>query len=183
MQTIKLNLGCGSHILPGWVNLDISALPGVDIVHDIEKLPLPFADNSVEEILCQDVLEHVDYIPVLRDLHRIMKTGGTITIRVPHFTSRHNFIDPTHKKRFSINTFDFFVKGSFQQNDRSYYFDFTFSSVSKRKIIFEHGSPIFFLSGILELLFNSSLRVQQIYEATFFSRLFPACNILVKIVK
>lgn len=183
MQTIKLNLGCGSHILPGWVNLDISALPGVDVVHDIEKLPLPFGDNSVDEILCEDVLEHVEYVPVLRDICRILKLGGSLTVQSPHFTSRHNFIDPTHKKRFSINTFDFFVKGSPQQRDRSYYFDFTFSSIPKRKIIFEHDSPIFFLNPLVEALTNISLRMQQIYEATFLSRLFPACNILVKLIK
>ena len=36
----KLNLGCGTEIKKGWVNLDSVALAGVDVVHDIEKLPL-----------------------------------------------------------------------------------------------------------------------------------------------
>lgn len=183
MSVKKLNLGCGTNILLGWVNLDISALPGVEVVHDIEKLPLPFGNEEFAEILCQDVLEHVEYIPVLRDLHRLMAPSGTLTIRVPHFTSQHNFIDPTHKKMFSIDTFDFFVKNSFQQDGRGYYFDFAFSKCREKKIIFEHGSILFFLNYLVEPLINSSPRVQKIYEGSFLSRLFPAINIMVTLVK
>ncbi len=115
----KLNLGCGTDIKEGWVNLNIVQLPGVDVVHDIEKLPLPFADNSFDEILCQDILEHVEYIPVLKDIHRILASGGKVHIRVPHFTSRNNFTDPTHKKRFAVTTFDYFAKGTYIWNHRS----------------------------------------------------------------
>lgn len=28
---LKLHVGCGRTILPGWINLDASALPGVDL--------------------------------------------------------------------------------------------------------------------------------------------------------
>lgn len=183
MESQKLNLGCGTQIKAGWVNLDISALPGVDVVHDIEKLPLPFADGQFDEILCQDVLEHVEYIPILRDLHRIMKSGGRLSIRVPHFTSKHSFIDPTHKKLFSINTFDFFVKNSFQQEGRGYYFDFFFTSCPEAKITFERDSIVFLLNPLIEKLVNSSPRMQKIYESIGLSRIFPACNILVTLVK
>ena len=83
----KLNLGSGKDIKQGWVNLDSAKLPGVDVVHDIEKLPLPFKDSEFDEILCQDVLEHIEYIPILKDIHRILKMGGKLKIRVPHFTN------------------------------------------------------------------------------------------------
>ena len=169
--------------MPGWVNLDISALPGVDIVHDVNQLPLPFSDEQFDEILCQDVLEHVDYMPVLRDLYRILKKGGVLRIRVPHFTSRFNFVDPTHKRMFSINTFNFFVKNSYHHDSRPYYFDFVFEKLSEAKIIFEHDSPVFFLSPVLEWLVNLGPRAQMIYEATGWSRLFPACNVSVTLVK
>jgi len=183
MNLTKLNLGCGNNNLPGWVNLDISALPGVDIVCDIEKLPLPFADEQFDEVLCQDILEHVEYIPVLRDIHRIIKKGGALTIRVPHFTSKFNFLDPTHKKMFSIGTFNFFVKDSSEQQGRGYYFDFAFSSCREAKIVFEHDSIFFILSPVLEALFNISPLMQKIYESYFLSRLFPACNILITLIK
>ena len=36
VEVKRLNLGSGTHIRKGWINLDRSALPGVDVVHDIE---------------------------------------------------------------------------------------------------------------------------------------------------
>lgn len=107
----RLNLGCGTDIREGWVNLDRARLPGVDVVHDLSTLPLPFADGEFAEICAKDVLEHLDYIPLLRELHRVLRVGGVLDIQVPHFTSAGNFIDPTHKRLFSIRTFEFFVPG------------------------------------------------------------------------
>jgi len=178
-MSTKLNLGCGFDIHPGWINLDRAPLPGVDIVHDLEKLPLPFADGSLDYVLAQDVLEHVDYILLLRDLHRILRNGGTLEIRVPHFTSADNFIDPTHKNRFSIRTFDFFVAGS--AIARNYYFDFWFREISKRRISFFRGPLIY--NYAVELLVNAHGKIQKYFELTCISRLFPAQNISVWLIK
>lgn len=179
----KLNLGCGTDIKQGWVNLDSSALPGVDAVHDIAKFPLPFPDGQFDEILCRDILEHLDYAPILRDLYRILAPGGVFHVRVPHFTSKHNFIDPTHKKLFSVNTFDFFVKNTALKKERAYYFDFAFEKIASRRITFERSSRIYAYNRIIEALVNRSRRMQEIYESTGFSRLFPAYNIEVTLVK
>jgi len=173
----KLNVGCGGDIKKGWVNLDSVSLPGVDVVCDIEQTPLPFADEQFDEILCQDVLEHTEYISVLRELHRILKKGGGLRIRVPHFTSRSSFADPTHKKLFSFRTFDFFVKGS----GRGYYFDYSFEKVSRRKITFQKG--IFFYNYLIEPVVNLSPGFMALYEATGVSRLFPGENIMVELTK
>src|SRR5688500_12400690 len=91
----KLNLGCGTDIRPGFVNLDSIALPGVDVVHDLDVLPLPFPDAQFDEVLCKDVLEHVDYPPLLGEIHRVMKPGGRLTVESPHYSSRNFWIDPT----------------------------------------------------------------------------------------
>lgn len=179
----KLNLGCGTDIQKGWINLDSSAIPGVDVVHDIAKLPLPFSDGQFDEILCRDVLEHLEYAPVLRDLYRILAPGGVLTVRVPHFTSKHNFIDPTHKKLFSVNTFDFFVKNTSLKKEREYYFDFAFEKTASRRITFERSSRVYAYNRIIETIFNRSGRMQEIYESTGFSRLFPAYNIVITLVK
>lgn len=181
----KLNLGCGTDIKEGWVNLDIAKLPGVDVIHSIEELPLPFLDNSFDEILCNDILEHVEYIPVLKDLHRILTPDGLLHIRVPHFTSKNNAIDPTHRHVFSIETFSFFVRGSKQYNAAGhYYFDFAFSTTSTGPYVdFERSSRVFFYNRFVEKWVNKNERHQQLYEATGLSRLFPAQNILVTLVK
>ena len=183
MELKRLNLGCGTDRKEGWVNLDSADIPGVDVVHDIEKLPLPFPDNSFDEILCQDILEHVEYIPVLKDLHRILAPGGALHIRVPHFTAKNNFIDPTHKKLFSVNTFDYFIQNSRSFERRSYYFDFSFSSLRNRTLTFERSSRIFFLNRFVAPFVNKSTRRQELYESTWLSRIFPAQNIIVTFSK
>lgn len=171
---LKLNVGCGTDIRPGFVNMDIAALPGVDVVHNIEQLPLPFASDTFSEIVCQDVLEHVDYIPILKELHRILKKDGLLHIRVPHFTSRNNYIDPTHKRMFSSRTFEFFVGNSFL--GRNYYFDFAYTEMPRIRITFVKKF-LFFYNHLIEPIINLKNGSRDIYEETFLSRLFPAFNI------
>ena len=183
----KLNIGCGVDIKSGWINMDSATLPGVNIVHDVTQLPLPFANEEIDEILAQDVLEHIDYIPVLKDLHRILKKEGILTIRVPHFTSKNNFVDPTHKKMFSISTWDFFVASKATskhiEKERAYYFDFAFTKKLSCHITFEKSSRIFFYNRPIEWFFNLSSKMQSFYESTGFSRIFPAENIIIKLIK
>ncbi|MDP2655099.1 MAG: methyltransferase domain-containing protein [bacterium] len=182
----KLNLGCGSDIKDGWVNLNIVHLPGVDVVHDIEKLPLPFADNSFNEILCQDILEHVEYIPILKDIYRILVPGGSVRIRVPHFTSRNNYTDPTHKKRFSVSTFDYFAKNTYIwiRKRGEFYFEFAFDRLEDLRINFDkQSSRFFFYNRLIEWYVNSSPRRQVVYEMSGFCYLFPASDIEVTLVK
>ena len=56
---MKLNLGCGNDIKKGWLNLDVAAIEGVDIVHDLSVLPLPLESDTFSEVMCQDILEHL----------------------------------------------------------------------------------------------------------------------------
>ena len=42
----KLNLGCGNDIRQGYINLDVAELDGVDVVWDVNKLPLPFGKGD-----------------------------------------------------------------------------------------------------------------------------------------
>ena len=181
MPPQKLNVGCGKDIKEGWINLDASDLPGVDIVHNIEQIPLPFDNDTFDTILCWDIFEHVDYIPVLREIHRILKKGGDLIIRVPHFTSRRNFIDPTHKTTFSIKTFEYFVKDS--QTDREYYFDFHFDRIAYTKINFEKSFYLFY-NYLIEFIVNANKKVKKVlYEASFLSRIFPAESIKIILIK
>ena len=104
---MKLNLGSGSKILKGYVNVDKFQYYNPDVVHDLEKFPYPFEDNSVDEILLSHVLEHIGQNPdvfnnIIKELYRICKNNSIVDIRVPH--PRHDdFIsDPTHVRPITI---------------------------------------------------------------------------------
>ena len=53
---LRLNLGCGHILLPEYVNVDMRALPGVDVVAKLDDLP--FEEASLGEIHSAHVLEH-----------------------------------------------------------------------------------------------------------------------------
>jgi SAM-dependent methyltransferase len=179
----KLNVGCGTDIRPGWVNLDSSReIPGVDVVHDLDGLPFPFPDGSFDYILAQDVLEHLaDPVASLKELHRILDRGGRLAIRVPHFTSRNNYTDPTHRNRFAIEWFDFFVNDSQRRRERPYYFDFAFARRVQERITFE-WTPSTALHPILGWFVNLSRGFRVAYERTILSAV-PAENIVVELEK
>lgn len=97
-----LDIGCGSAKTPGAVGLDISADTAADIVHNLDELPYPIEDASFDQILMQDVIEHVrEPIKVLEELHRIARPGARIQLRTPHFSSILAYGDPTHRHYFS----------------------------------------------------------------------------------
>jgi SAM-dependent methyltransferase len=119
---------------------------------------------------------------VLKDLRRILKPGGILAIRVPHFSSKSNFIDPTHKKFFSVRTFDFFVRNSPVAFD--YYFDFGFSKMIARRIMFIKSQDIFqTYNYLVEPCVNWRKRTQNLYEDTGLCHLFPAECIEVELQK
>ena len=139
-----LDIGCGNHKIPGSIGLDSSKVEGVDVVHDLEKFPYPFKDNSFDVIHANQVLEHLEppLDKILKELCRICKPKGRIKIIVPHALNVSAFGDPTHKKFFTWFTFDYF--GS---NEQSYY------STTRVKII---KRRFFYLTGKLssKLLFS-----------------------------
>ena len=176
-----LNLGCGTDIKPGWVNLDIVQLDGVDVVHNVADTPYPFASDTFDEILCQDILEHmVDLGPVMMELRRILVPGGKLHIQVPHFSSRNNHADPTHKRTFSLITFEFFVDHAY--DGRDYYFAEHFSRVESARITFTKH-PLYFWNYLIEPLINLRHFTQNYFEMTGLCRMFPAENLRVTLVK
>jgi len=177
---MKLNLGCGHDCREGWVNLDIKERDGVDVVHDLNKVPLPFENEEFDYVLCQDILEHVNVIPLINEIHRILKKGGILKIRVPHFTSTLNYEDPTHKNQFSIRTFDYFIK----KVGFSYKRDIRYFSKTNKKLILYKKKNIFLriINRFLENWINKSEERHIMYETTFL-RIIPAFNIEIILIK
>jgi SAM-dependent methyltransferase len=105
----KLHLGCGRVIRPGYVNLDLAKIPGIDLVADLETR-LPFRDGVFDEVFTSHVLEHVrDLIPLLGELARVCRPGAILRIEVPHLSFFGAYTDPTHKRFFGYHSFDYFT--------------------------------------------------------------------------
>ena len=94
----KLHLECGKNILDGWINLNSTDREGVDVVYDIrtaKKDPMPFKDNSIDEIFGRHVLERVpDLLPLMEELHRIAKPNAKAVFHMPYGSSDNAWEDP-----------------------------------------------------------------------------------------
>lgn len=79
-----LNLGCGSHYHPAWINLDVRAGRGVQ-AHDMYQ-PLLFKDDLFDAVYHSHLLEHLPkrYASLfMRGCYRVLKPGGIIRVAVP----------------------------------------------------------------------------------------------------
>jgi len=82
----------------------------VDVIADVTA-QLPFADGAADEILLDNVIEHIPDIPrLMHELHRIGRDGARLVIRTPHFTSLSSWRDPTHVHHLSYFSLDHFTR-------------------------------------------------------------------------
>jgi predicted SAM-dependent methyltransferase len=97
---LKLNLGCASSLLEGYVNIDMDSLesikrryPNIKIAEDLDFqqcniLNLPYSDNVVDEIRADSILEHMSFLEeplFFYETRRVLKPGGLINISIPDF--------------------------------------------------------------------------------------------------
>jgi SAM-dependent methyltransferase len=121
---VKLNLGAGSRVLDGYVNVDQAQLPGIDLAFDLDMpVPWPWADASVTMIEAKDIFEHVrDPVHFMVQCHRILRPNGTLHIRTPHMSSPDSWTDPTHVRHCNEHSFDFWIPGNvhYETNNAGY---------------------------------------------------------------
>ena len=154
---MRLNLGAGTDIMPGWVNHDVVQLTGIDCVHDLNSRPWPWADGSVAEIKIYDVLEHLDaLIPSLEEIWRILAPGGLCRVSVPYWNSWCAAADPTHKRAFHELTFHFFDPESPYCRSRPYYSSARFNIVEEVFVVVPF-SPYYILPGVGEVSIKGRL--------------------------
>lgn len=85
-RKLRLNLGCGQRILPGYVNIDRFPSCRAAVEGDIRDLPYP--DGCAEEILAEHLFEHLPFADeekVWRECHRLLCPGGNLVLEVPDF--------------------------------------------------------------------------------------------------
>lgn len=103
-----LNLGSksaswGAHVS----NIDLvlpaghsAAQPAVQLLADIERLP--FADASVDGVICTYVLEHVgDARACMDEIARVVRPGGAVYVTVPFLFPTHP--DPLDRWRWTLD--------------------------------------------------------------------------------
>ena len=81
----RLNWGCGSWAMPGWINSDINDWTGVDIQCDIRN-GLPLDADSIDYAVAIHALPEIPYpeiVPTLQELRRVLKPGGVLRLALP----------------------------------------------------------------------------------------------------
>lgn len=114
---VRLDVGCGANKQLGFVGMDKRQVKGpdgkdiVDVIHDIEVFPWPFADESVLDILCSHIIEHIKpwlMVDFMDEMWRVMKPGGQLVISMPYGVSYPYVQDPTHCNPCNEATFQYF---------------------------------------------------------------------------
>lgn len=94
----NLYVGGGGRRVEGYVNLDLFAVPGVDVAADAHLLPFPGA--VFQRVECDAVLEHVrDPERVMREMERVLLPGGYLHLVTPFCHPFHEY--PRDYRRFT----------------------------------------------------------------------------------
>jgi len=131
---LKLDLACGQSKQTGFTGVDIAAVAGVDVVHDLLITPWPFADESVEEIFCSHFIEHIPmpcaacsngqqdpFFLFFDELWRVLKVGSKALMIAPYYKSARAWQDPTHRRAINEWTFLYMNEEWRRQNRLDHY--------------------------------------------------------------
>lgn len=165
-MTLILDVGCGPNKVKDAYGIDIVRMAGVDAVVDLFHLPLPFSDDTFDEIYFNDVIEHLpDTVKIMEEIHRIARKDARVFIRVVNWNSSYTAADPTHRKAFTEISFDFYggrpgrnyyTKARFEVIKVEFQYSRNVQKVIRSKRIMRFMSH--FLCNVLEGL-NFELRV------------------------
>jgi SAM-dependent methyltransferase len=94
----NLYIGGAGCKVPGYVNVDLFPLPGVNVAADAERLP--FRSEVFQRAECDAVLEHVRHPEnVMAEIERVLAPGGMAHIVTPFCHPFHEY--PKDFRRFT----------------------------------------------------------------------------------
>lgn len=174
MATRKLHLGCGHDRKEGYINIDSSPIVKPDMVLDLEKLPLPVEDDSIDEIVANHVLEHIrNFVPLVHELHRISRSGTLIFIKTPFYAAWGQYNDPTHVRFFTPFTFDYFSEQGAYVHEAMNTAGHT-PVLKARRIHLNYGAG---RARILNPIMNPLINLHHAFYCRFFAWILPCVEI------
>ncbi len=106
---LKLNLGCSDRHIADFVNVDL--VQPADVVADLSER-WPWEDNSVDEILAHDIIEHLpNKILTMNEAYRVLKPGGMFRVVVPTTDGPGAWQDPGHVSFWHRNSMWYYTHG------------------------------------------------------------------------
>jgi len=166
-DAVIIELGCGHKKKQGRIGIDTVDLPTVDIVTDLEKGLGFLPDDSVDQVHCRSLLEHIDnFENLVGEIVRVLKKDGTVHIFVPHFSNPYYYSDYTHKRFFGLYSFYYFVDSKDQPKRKvpNYYADFRIKVMSRRLIFRSSFKVINPLKKLFGWFINLHSVLQEYYE-------------------
>lgn len=162
-----IELGCGRKKKEGRITVDKVDLPGVDIVADLEDGLAFLPNNSIDEIHCRSVLEHIEnFESLMAEIVRVLKKSGTAHIFVPHFSNPYYYSDYTHRRFFGLYTFYYFVnpKNQLSRKVPDFYTNTRIKILSQRLIFRSAFKIINPFKKLFGWYINLHTFLQQYYE-------------------
>ena len=169
-KSIKLDIGCGDYKKEGYIGIDRFSRPGVDLVIELETQQLPYENNTVDEIYCSHLIEHLsDPIKLIEEFNRVLKIGGKLTLIVPHYTNPYA-CSIAHKTYWSLMSID--------QEILDYYTDTEFILLSKQICV-----SFILDENWLDRLVNMVLNANQKFYERYLSLIYRVWEIRFVMVK
>jgi hypothetical protein len=138
-KPVRLDLAAGQTPRPGFQGVDLFT---GDVRVDLLAFPWPWADGSVDEVVCSHFVEHIPmgfvddhnlvhplpgpgrkdlFFAFFDEVHRILKPGGKAEIVVPYLMHHRAFQDPTHRRFLCEASFSYLMKGWRDGNKLDHY--------------------------------------------------------------
>ena len=99
-KAIRLNVGCASNPLSGYVNIDMDTLDDIRrrypekefsddlVIEQFDVFDLPYKDGEVDEVMANSFVEHLSFADEPRffyEVLRVLRPGGVFKFQVPDF--------------------------------------------------------------------------------------------------
>lgn len=129
---MRLDLGCGQRCQEGFEGVDL--YPGDNVKHVVNLWApkWPFRKNSVDEIFCSHLVEHIPHgngpvdgwYQFWNEVWRICKPDAKVVVVHPYGKNNRAFQDPTHRRFIVEETWAYLNQGWLKANGIEHYTGF-----------------------------------------------------------